>query len=418
MNSRILILVDSIDVNDSSGSKANVALIKNLATIGYAITVYHYTQKDIQLQGTTCISIREKKYTPLYFLSRTQRIIQRYFKVNLAIHLEPIFGFSFTYFNDVNSIKDILKTLDISKIDIVLTLSKGASFRPHYAVNKLPFLYEKWMAYVHDPFPMSCYPPPYNWNEPGHKQKRVFFEQVSNNAKHAAFPSKLLNHWVGRFFPNFIQTGLIIPHQRFEEEELINLELPSYFDSKKFNVLHAGNLMKQRNPEGLIKGFELFLKNNPEAKEHAKLLLLGNASYHENLINNYANSLPQLYTNLTNIPFKEVFWLQKQVAVNIILEADSEISPFLPGKFPHCVTANKPILHLGPIHSETKRLLGENYPYWSKINDVNSISKILKMLYETWKLKDKELVLNRPDLEHYLGETYLKEQIENIVNNV
>ncbi|MFH6769644.1 UDP-glycosyltransferase [Gaetbulibacter aquiaggeris] len=414
--SQVLVIVDSINVNDSSASKGRVALINNLSKIGYHVTVMHYTQNDIYLKGVTCVSIKEKKYTPLYFLSRTQRVIQRYFKINLAACLESVFGFSFTFFNDVNSIKAALKKLDISKFDLILTLSKGASFRPHYAINKLPVLHEKWMAYIHDPYPMSCYPQPYQWNEPGHKQKRLFFKEVSKNAKYSAFPSLLLQEWMCNYFPNFIKTGIVIPHQNFKEE-LINLKVPSYFDTTKFNVLHAGNLMKQRNPEGLIKGFELFLENKPKAKEDSQLLLLGNADYHKESINKFATSLPQLFIKLMNVPFIEVYYLQKQVSVNVILEANSEISPFLPGKFPHCVEADKPILHLGPNHSETKRLLGENYEYWTEIDNVKTISEILEKLYSEWLNKTKTLRLNRPDLENYLGKEYLKEQLEKVFDN-
>lgn len=413
MNKELLVVVDSIDVNDSSGSKANVALIKNIVAIGYSVTVLHYTKKDIILNGVKCISIPEKKYSVFYFLSRLQRIIQRYFKVTMATNLEEMFGFSFTFFNDVNSIKAALRKYNAYKFDLIITLSKGASFRPHYAVNKLPDLHKKWMAYIHDPYPFSCYPAPYQWNEPGHKQKRLFFEEVSKNAKYSAFPSLLLMQWMGNYFPNFIKTGIIIPHQNFKEGHLTIDDL-SFYDKNKFNVLHAGNLMKQRNPEGLIKGFKLFLDNNPEAKNDSKLILLGNASYHKDFINSFVTDLPQLYIEPSNAPFSQVYWLQKHVSVNIILEADSQISPFLPGKFPHCVAANKPILHLGPKHSETRRLLGEDYPFWSEIHDFVAISKILNILYHAWKTNPQALVLDRPDLEAYLGEPYLKEQFQNV----
>jgi glycosyltransferase involved in cell wall biosynthesis len=413
MSKQILTVVDSIDVNDSSGSKANVALIKNIYAIGYNVTVLHYTRKNIILDGVKCICIPEKKYNLFYLLSRTQRVIQRYFKVNLATYLESMFGFSFTFFNDVNSIKAALSKCNASKFDLIITLSKGASFRPHYAVNKLADLHKKWMAYIHDPYPFSCYPSPYQWDEPGHKQKRLFLKEVSKNAKYAAFPSLLLKQWMGNFFTNFIKTGVIIPHQNFEEKS-IDIEEPSYYDKTKFNVLHAGNLMKQRDPEGLLKGFKLFLKNNPEAKNDSKLILLGSASYYKDFIKSFATDMPQLYIEPSNAPFEQVYWLQKHASVNIILEADSEISPFLPGKFPHCVAANKPILHLGPKHSETKRLLGEDYPYWSEIHDAVAISKVLNILYTAWKTKNNTHVLDRPDLEAYLGETYLKEQFQKV----
>ncbi|TNJ45761.1 UDP-glycosyltransferase [Tamlana fucoidanivorans] len=416
MNKHIAVIVDSIDVNDSSGSKANVALISNLIAVGCRVSVFHYTRKQIEIKNAECFAIKEKRSTLLFFLSRSQRIIQRLFNVNLAKCLEPIFGFSFTFFNDVNSIKTVLKNIDISQVDLVITLSKAASFRPHYAVNELPELHEKWMAYIHDPYPFNCYPKPYDWKDPGHEIKEKFFKSLSENAKYSAFPSLLLKEFMGQVFDNFNNTGMVIPHQ------IINVDIkeqkpPSYFERNKFNVMHAGSLLKQRNPEGLIKGFQRFLDNNNKAKKDSKLILLGNADYHKQMIENYSKELPQLYVKLSNISFKEVYCLQYHVSVNIILEADSEVSPFLPGKFPHCVSADKPILHLGPEKSESKRLLGVKYPYSSEINDINKIAEIFERLYEEWKNNDEKLILNRPDLVNYLSENQLKTQLKKVFKN-
>src|SRR5690606_12996865 len=105
------------------------------------------------------------------------------------------------------------------------------------------------------------------------------------------------------------------------------------------------------------------------------------------------------------IDYPRVQVLQYNAAVNVILEAKSEISPFLPGKFPHCVVANKPILLLGPYYSETRRLLGTSYPFWSEIDEVESILNILEDLYEKWNKNESEL--NRPDLNYYLSSEHL-----------
>ena len=416
MPKQILVVVDSIDVNDSSGSKANVALINNLAAIGSNLIVFHYTQKNIHIEGVKCIAIKELKFTLFYFLSRIQRIIQRNLKLNFAKYFEPIFGFSFTFFNDINSIKAVLKKQNVSNVAMVITLSKGASFRPHYAVNKLPQLHKKWLAYIHDPYPFVCYPPPYDWKEPGYKQKVAFFKNVSENAQYAAFPSLLLKNWMGTYFENFNKRGIVIPHQIIKSESKALL-LPNFFDISKFNILHAGSLMKQRDSVGLIKGFQKFINNNPDAYKDSKLILLGSADYHKSLIESYAERIPQLYINLSNISFEEVLNLQKHVSINIILEADAESSPFLPGKFPHCIEANKIILHLGPEKSETRRLLGINYPFVAKINDVDAISKILQDLYCKWQESHENMTLNRPDLYNYLGTEYLKEQLELALKN-
>ncbi|PWB21808.1 UDP-glycosyltransferase [Flavobacterium sp. HTF] len=410
MIKKILIVVDSINIEDSSGSKANVALINNLQEAGFEVLVYHYTRKNINLKNVNTFEIPEIKSNISYFLSRSQRVFSRHFKVNLAPFFEKRFGFSFTFFNDIKSISSALKKQSFEP-DLVLTLSKGASFRPHYAVLKLPHLHKKWMAYIHDPYPFHYYPRPYNWVEPGYDFKELFFKELSQKAKYSAFPSQLLKEWMSSYFPDFSKTGIIIPHQN-EKYEVQNTSFPSYFDVSKFHLLHAGNLMKQRSPEGLLKGFILFLENNPSAKEDAKLILLGDASYHTEMLKQY--NIPEIYIHNGNKAFDEVYHLQKNVSVNIILEAKGEISPFLPAKFPHCVEADKTILSLAPYYSETRRLLGEDYPFWSEVDDVKKIASLIGKLYQLWKQNPDSLLLSRKDLEDYISVTHLKEVLKKL----
>jgi len=411
-NKSILIISESIDINDSSGSKVNIALIKNLYKVGYQIKVLHYTRKEIKLDNIECINIKEKKGI-LYVLSRTQRIIQRLLKVNLSKFLENLFGHSFTFFNDSKSIAKAIKKYHTNE-DLIITLSKGASFRPHHALLSLPSLQQKWVAFIHDPYPFHYYPKPYDWVESGYKYKEQFFREVSEKAKFSVFPSKLLKEWMGNFYPNFLKTGIVIPHQTFEET-VNNVSIPQYFDVNKFNILHAGNLMKQRSPKGLIEGFRLFLKNNSKAKNDSRLLLLGNADYHKKILDAYNTETKELYISSENVPFNEVFYLQKNVSVNIILESKSDISPFLPGKFPHCVTANKPILLLAPQKSETRRLLGRDYPYVAEVDNNKEIARFLEELYFVWENNPNDLKLNRKDLVDYISPKYLKEQIDSIL---
>lgn len=409
---KILVVVDSINVNDSSGSKANVALIQNLADCGFEIQVLHYTRKDINLEKIKCISIPEKKWNFLYLLSRGERLFTRLTKINLNPYLENWFGFSFTFFNDSNSIVAAIKQQKDFQPDLVLTLSKGASFRPHHALLKVPELHDKWMAYVHDPYPFHFYPRPYNWIQPGYAQKERFFRLVSKKAKYSAFPSQLLKEWMGSYFENFLNTGMVIPHQ-IEKISTKGISLPDYFDNSKFSLLHAGNLMKQRSPVALIKAYQKLLSEYPQALEETQLLLLGPASYYEKSLNNFKNEIPSLVVENRNVPFIEVLALQEQVSVNIILESKSEISPFLPGKFPHCVAANRPLLLLSPYYSETRRLLGSEYPFWSEADDENKIFLLIEQLYMDWKNKEFKK-LNREDLVGYLGIDFLKNKIEKL----
>lgn len=410
---KIVVVAESIDVEDSSGSKANVALILNLKDAGYDVVVYHYTRKKIELSGIHCIQIKERKKNLLYFLSRGQRKIQHGFNVNLAKFLEPKFGFSFTFFNDSNSIKKGLQRLqDIP--DLVLTLSKGASFRPHHALLGLPELHSKWMAYIHDPYPFHLYPDPYQWSEPGFEQKINFFQEVSKKCRWAAFPGLGLKEWMEKHFPSFSGKSLVIPHQLREDLDAPEHGLPEFFNPKKFVLLHAGNLMKQRPPFALIQGFQKFLKNNPEAQEKSNLILIGSAQYHEQRLEILDREIEQLRFVKQNARFAQVLKMQKESAVNIILESKADESPFLPGKFPHCIAAGNPILLLGPSKSESRRLLGLDYRYWSPADDVEKISALMEELFNRWRDEPEGLILQREDLISYLSVESLKNELDQI----
>jgi len=410
VSKKIMVVVESIDVDDSSGSKVNVALIQNLASLGCQLKVYHYSHKEIFLNTIECILIKEQKFSIYYLLSRLQRLFTRITKKNINPFIESLFGFSFTFFNDVYSIKKAVQKENNFNPDFVLTLSYASSFRPHKALLGVPKWHAKWLAYVHDPYPMHSYPRPYDWVEPGHQQKRNFFLKIAAKSFKLVYPSLYLARWMESYYPQAQGKTIIIPHQLGEKtREKINI--PKFFNPNEFNILHAGSLMSARNPKGLIKAFQLFLENNPTAKQHSKLLFIGLPSYYDNLIKEKQLGTSQLFLSDGYMPFKQVSYLQSLASVNVILEAKGNFSPFLPGKFPHCIMANKPILLLGPYYSESKRLLGENYLYWSEIDDVNHIYSHLNKLYQDWlNEKDKNKMYYK-NLLFYFSLDYLKKTI-------
>ena len=413
-NKKILIVAESIDVEDSSGSKGRVALIRNLKKAGFILKVLHYTRKEIQIEGIECVSIKEKRRSLLFFLSRTERYLRYHLGLKLNKPLEKVFGFSFTLFNDRNSIIEALKAEINFKSDLVLTLSKGGSFRPHQALLNLPELHHKWIAYIHDPYPMHWYPPPYPWNEPGYRVKEIFMKKVADSCFKAAFPSQLLLEWMGDKYEPFRKKGVVLPHQIDDDQNELGNSSEFQLDPNKFNILHAGNLIQGREPYGLIKAYLLFLKKNKKAENLSELIFIGGHNYYSDYLNRKAQENKQFKWTREKLDFDSVQYLQQKASVNIILEAKSEISPFLPGKFPHCVIANKKILLLGPPKSESRRLLGENYQYWAEIDDVDKIYLHLETLFEVWQKNKKGLKLNREDLEFYLSSKNLFNTMKSI----
>lgn len=410
---KILIVTDSIDVNDSSGSKGRVALINNLIRSGFTLKVLHYTRRSINLDDVVCVEIKERRPNILYALGKFLVLLKRYAKVGLVQFFEKHIGFSFLFLNDSKSIQNAIKKENPDNYDWVLTLSKGASFRPHHALLNVHQWQNKWLAYVHDPYPFHYYPPPYEWNMPGYKQKEHFFNQVTQKARHLVFPSLLLQEWMQSFYPAIKNKGVVVPHQ-IDETKPENGILPEYFKKGGFTLLHAGNLMKQRPPEPLVEGFRLFLEQNPEAKKVSQLLLIGPADYHQVYLDRIKNEIPQVFISEGYVDYDIVQLLQNNASVNIIIEADSEISPFLPGKFPHCIRANAPILLIGPKNSESFRLLGENYTFQSENKKPEEIALTIAKLYKKWQTTPSDFKLNRKDLEHYFSMSYLEKQLKSI----
>lgn len=405
-------VVETIDVESSSGAKANVALIQNLNKVGLQVRVFHYSRREIEIKGIHCVALKEDRKSLLFYLSRTERKLRLIFKLSLNHYVEKIFGFSFTHLNDRNSIIKGLKSVEFAP-DLILTLSQGGSFRPHNALLEIPKWHDRWIAYVHDPYPMASFPRPYDWVEPGHQKKRNFFLKVAEKAKYAAYPSELLAEWMESYYHPLKLKRLIIPHQLVQEADDPTIKLPGFFNIEKFSILHAGTLLDARNPWGLVKGFERFLKRVPEAASQSQLIFIGGESRFGRELLGYEKSLKQLKISETSLPYKVVLTLQRIASVNVILEAKGPISPFLPGKFPHCIAAGKPILLLGPFYSESRRLLGKNYSFWSEINDEERICDHLIYLYDNWKKGVNPVYYFR--LKRYLSEFHLKEILESLV---
>ena len=403
MNKEILILVESVNPDDSSGVKGRLALINNLIKIGHQVKVFHLDENyknDVNFEAKVVGRFPASVY---FWLSKLNTFAKK-LNVKLNKWVEPQFGFSFSHYEDVARFKKALTEENPDHYDIVFTLSKAASFRPHKAVLESSKWHDKWYAYIHDPYPTASYPRPYDWVEPGHQKKRNFFLGVFNQANKLVYPSLLLAEWMGSYYHNSEHKRLIIPHQI---DNTVNIaERNEYFPKSRFTILHAGSLMSARKPYALVSAFLKLKQEFPELKHNSNLLFVGAKScFHDYFVKVGQNHSELIHTSEA-IPFSKVLRLQMEASVNVILEAKGPVSPFLPGKFPHCIIAKKPILLLGPYYSESKRLLErDKHLYWSEIDDEDLIFRLLKTIYQSWKTNS--INCKYPKLGHYLSSNYL-----------
>ena len=70
-------------------------------------------------------------------------------------------------------------------------------------------------------------------------------------------------------------------------------------------------------------------------------------------------------------------------------------------------------MHLVAV--KQKKLLEDNYEYWSEVDDVNKIASLIEKIYNQWLIDPQKILLNRPDLLEYISPTYLKNIIGTIV---
>jgi len=409
-----LVIVDSVNPNSSSGANCNYNLIANLVALNFIVDVLHFSGQEIGIEGANTIQICEKRFSLMYFASRTIRVIRRYTNINLSPFFERIFGFSFTFLNQSSSIKVILEKLNLSGYKMCLTLSQGESFLPHHAVLSFPDLHNKWLSYVHDPYPMYCYPTEYAYRSPGYKQKIIFFQRVIDSCKYLAFPSLLLSKWMMNYYVRISDKARIIPHQICSKNELfIDTEISNQLDIEEDNfiVLHAGSLLDQRNPSNLINGFIQFLENNDSATFYSRLIIIGSFSERNKLLADEYKEHPNIQFIMNRVPLSSIKNLQKIASLNVILESNDLKSPFLPGKFPDLISVNRRIIIIGPRKSEVRRLMGEDYEFYSSSTDTNRIEFIIEQTHNDWLKSNRNLTEEYSRLFDYMSSANLKEII-------
>jgi glycosyltransferase involved in cell wall biosynthesis len=412
INAKLLILVDSLNVNTSSGARVNMALLKNLNEL-FELTVIHNSDTLQEVDNISFIKVSENRVSPAFMLSRSIRLLRRHIGLNLSPMFENIFGFSFTFLSTAKAFLKSLRSIYTSDFDLVITLSQGESFVPHFAMLKYRSLYNIWLAYIHDPYPAEFYPKSYSFKGSGSRQKIEFMRTVMTSAKYLGFPGKNLADWMQKKYELYSNQAIIIPHQiNIEAIERENIILPDFFNVDDFNILHAGNLLKQRDPSALIEAFELFLTQNKGAKAHSNLYFIGHVSEYFHELVKGMNSMNIHF--MAQLNYNIVQELQRKSSVNVILESNDEISPFLPGKITDCVNSGRPILALSPKDSELRNLLRNDNPFQSAADDINVILRQINQLYKLWVTN--ELTQDYNELKTYLGIENLNKTMKSILN--
>ncbi|WP_194767999.1 hypothetical protein [Tamlana sp. I1] len=403
----ILVLAESLRINETSSGIVSSTFISALKKGGHNVTcLYEKFKKPLAICWLEGVELREITYgihekKALDFIPKLRAI--------------PTFldGYNRRFKNQIMSWKhEIESTLLNSGIELIIVLGSGSSFLPHFAMlqvkTKIP-----WIANFHDPYPMSLYPDPYRKKRNLiYRKQEGYTKEIIRKATLVSFPSLLLKDLMQQSFPEIKNKSLILPHIGVELNNLPTNENDQLviLNKSKFNILHAGTLLGPRKIDSLFQAFEKFINSKTEIKENAVLTVLGKvAKEHSNIIKR--NNLN--YKIITErVSYKRSLELTKQADISLIIEADAETSPFMPGKLADLIFLEKPILALTPLNSETLRVLGDNYPYTARTNDVDEIYNQLLTMWNLRKVNKLKLV-NKEALKYYVSEEKFNITIKN-----
>jgi len=380
----LLILAENLEINrTSSGIRSHKQVL-----------AYCQLYKNIDVLTTTPSHLLHKIGDVNYHFIEHNSNTQDHWinKLPKAIAIQNyLFGLDYLNFKLIKTWES--KTGDLFKINdynLVITLGTGASFIAAYALYFLKNKYNfKHLLFVHDPFPLNYYPPPYQKkNGLAYKSVARLFGKVLNRADLFSFPSQRLKEWMSEYYPIIKDKFIVQPHIGINLNRLKQhlpkqgTDIPCF--PTGLNIVHTGTLLGPRNPFYLIKALEKLFIEIPEAKKYIHLHIMGKVNTVlniEELCSKNVHVYPKRYTYLESLE------IQQRADVLLILEAVSDVSPFMPGKLADYLMANKPILALTPKTSETTRILGKDYPLSVENGNIDNIAKKLSLIFKNYNLK-------------------------------
>jgi len=378
---RVLVICEDLRINNTSAGIGRSKLIKVIAQTANEVDIVVPNNFDYPVTwlptnvNVNLITFPEVRTPYLLKFSKIKALYTYSFGLNYQDN-----------FKKNRYKKYILELINKKEYDLIYLLASGSSFIPYYIFPSseinIPYI-----ANIHDPYPMHVYPEPYKHKASiVYKKQQKKFNKVLNGAYKITFPSQYLLEHMANFFPVINQKGIVIPHigtnlanlQGGENDDKVTMS------TNKINIIHAGNLLGPRNPQYLIQAInELNLENKEFANEVLFTFFGTFNKAHKKLIQ--TTNISNIVFNETRVSYKKSTELMAQADANLVIEAISNFSPFLPGKIAEIAFYQKPIIALSPKKSEVNRVLGNNYPYSSTLDDVAHIKSILLDFYNDFK---------------------------------
>ena len=306
-----------------------------------------------------------------------------------------------------SSVKFLQEYLKVNKIDVVI--SSGPPHSMHLIAQKLHQKNNiKWIADFRDPWSDLYYNKDFNQLSFAKNKNKKLEEAVLKNADCVLTVSNSLKESFSK-----IANRVEVITNGFDDEVL---ESETTVLDKEFTISYIGLLPKQSNPKILFKVLKKLCSQNKNFKNDLKLNFIGDIS-DEIKIEIFENQLDENTNFVGYVSHQRAIKYQQKAQVLLLLIPNVKNNKgILTGKLFEYLTANRPILAIGPKEGDLQEILkNTNTGFVVDFNDEKELTSEIIELYDRYKSDCLEI--DSKNIEQYHRKELTK-QLAKIIKNL
>ena len=299
------------------------------------------------------------------------------------------------------SVRYLSSYISKHQIDTIITTVPPHSV--HLIGMQLKAKYQlQWLADFRDPWTDISYHKNLNLTRNAQQKHLKLEGQVLNATDHIIVTSSQTK----QLFSKITQKPISVITNGFDDENVPSITLDS-----KFSLTHIGSLLNQRNPILLWNVLSELVQEIPKFKANFQLVLVGNISADvRNSID--STGLTSFLKTVGSVTHNEAVMYQRKTQVLLLLEANTtEASYIIPGKLFEYINANRPIVALGPKHSDIPSILKyTNTGRYFDYDNETALKTHILQLFEGYKTNS--LSVTSKDIERFSRKNCTKQLAE------
>lgn len=291
----------------------------------------------------------------------------------------------------------------ISKHQINTIITTGPPHSVHLIGMQLKVKHKlRWYADFRDPWTDISYHKNLNLTQNTQQKHLKLERQVLNTSDQIIVTSSQTKQLLSKI----TQQPISVITNGFDDENVPSITLDS-----KFSLTHIGSLLNQRNPILLWNVLSELVQEIPKFKANFQLVLVGNVSADVRTSID-STGLTSFLKTVGSVTHNEAVMYQRKTQVLLLLEANTtEASYIIPGKLFEYINSNRPIVALGPKHSDIPSILKDTHTgrYFDYDNKTALKTHILE-LFEGYKTNS--LSVSSKDIERFSRKNCTKQLAE------